>query len=309
MPAHPFAPEQYPAFAAFLRQIEPESAPSAAELETEDQREGSPRRWLWSDEHGVHAALVLHPKFGAPIDHFYLEVLHHPQAPEVTLLDALLGVLEQDLEGLVPCWVFSMVDEGNQPLLAFFARHGFQEIRREHHVELDLRDFDTTPFAAAAQQAATQGYSIRSLAELQDDPQRDQKVYQLDLALRREVPGSEEFDQPFEAFAEQTFESPAFRPDSYFIALHGEQYVGLHRIWVNPTGPRVGLTGLLPGHRRQGVASALKLRGVSYAQAHGFLVLRAENDADNEAILDLNRRMGYRKRGGAVEVMKHTGVS
>lgn len=64
------------------------------------------------------------------------------------------------------------------------------------------------------------------------------------------------------------------------------------------------MTGVLPGHRRGGVAAALKLRGVSHAREQGFDMLRAENDANNTAVGKLNDHMGFVQRDETVELLR-----
>jgi GNAT superfamily N-acetyltransferase len=53
------------------------------------------------------------------------------------------------------------------------------------------------------------------------------------------------------------------------------------------------MTGVLPSHRRRGLAVALKLLVIRFAHAVGVAVIRTFNDAENIGMLAVNRRLGY----------------
>lgn len=53
---------------------------------------------------------------------------------------------------------------------------------------------------------------------------------------------------------------------------------------------------MLRAYRRQGVALALKLRGIAYAKQHAYTTLRTSVDATNTASLALNERLGFVKQ-------------
>jgi len=54
------------------------------------------------------------------------------------------------------------------------------------------------------------------------------------------------------------------------------------------------MTGTLPGFRGRGLARLAKLRVLRGARDLGLTELVTENDAENEPILAVNRRLGYR---------------
>jgi GNAT superfamily N-acetyltransferase len=56
-----------------------------------------------------------------------------------------------------------------------------------------------------------------------------------------------------------------------------------------------GDTGVTRTYRRRGLALALKLRGITYARAHGHPLIRTLNVSSNQSILALNQRLGFRR--------------
>ena len=60
--------------------------------------------------------------------------------------------------------------------------------------------------------------------------------------------------------------------DAWFVALDRGKYVGMTELWSNQADPElfdIGVTGVLRPHRRRGIAMALKLRGIEFAQRRG----------------------------------------
>jgi len=53
------------------------------------------------------------------------------------------------------------------------------------------------------------------------------------------------------------------------------------------------LTGVVRTHRRRGVATALKVKGVEWARARGVRVIETDNE-ENNPMFDLNVALGYR---------------
>ena len=68
-------------------------------------------------------------------------------------------------------------------------------------------------------------------------------------------------------FHEELTDAPPFDPDGYLVAVDKRtgRYVGLVRFWRNPTGPRLGLLGVLPEFRIPSLAAGLLEAGLTGA--------------------------------------------
>ena len=65
-----------------------------------------------------------------------------------------------------------------------------------------------------------------------------------------------------------------------------------------------GFTGVAREYRRQGVATALKLRAIEYAREHGYQTIRAFNLPIHSEMLALNEKLGFPRRFCYVTVEK-----
>jgi len=85
-------------------------------------------------------------------------------------------------------------------------------------------------------------------------------------------------------------------PGAYFIAKRGDEYVGVSDVSLfeaMPGGLTQGFTGVKREYRRRGLATALKLHGIVYAQTHGYKIIQTFNKPQQTAIRALNEKLGF----------------
>jgi GNAT superfamily N-acetyltransferase len=144
----------------------------------------------------------------------------------------------------IPGAVVTVLDTAEQVPLDELADAGFTTMRFEDRYSIPVRPLDAP---------IPPGLRIISAADTEL-----KLLMALDCALREDVPGSAGWQPDATWFREETYDSPYFDPSTYLVALDGEKYVGLVRIWNGPQPlPRLGLIGLLPAYRRRGLAKAL----------------------------------------------------
>jgi GNAT superfamily N-acetyltransferase len=161
---------------------------------------------------------------------------------------------------------------------------------------LDVTTFDPTPYATCEDRLHAAGIVIKTYAELADDPARDRKLYALVDQVNHEMPNLGHFDdQSFDQFVNDCLHGPAMLPDAYFVAVHGDDYVGVSELFASddPAVFDTRTTGVLPAYRRLGIALALKMRAIRYAQTHGATRVTTGMDATNTPIVALNQRLGF----------------
>ncbi|WP_161791251.1 GNAT family N-acetyltransferase [Streptacidiphilus jiangxiensis] len=205
------------------------------------------------------------------------------------LLDAALGAFEGDLYG--------EVDEADADGLDDLCARGFVVHRREHHYLLPT---DPGRTGLAQHRSPT---SLTFLPVQKADADRWRK---LDDALRQDVPGTAGWRNDPDRFAEETFGDPEFDPTTYLLAVDGTtgEYIGLIRVWNTSTGPRLGLIGTLPGHRRRGVALALMAEVFDLLHRRGRTHVHCEVDTGNVASDALMIGIGAERVGGTVELVR-----
>lgn len=249
----------------------------------------------------VGFGLTFHSR-GQFVPHNYnLEIVVRPAARRQGVGLALYRDAEEVLRRRGARWARTAIKESVREGVAFARRIGAVEQKRDWESRLDVGSFDAAPFTAAGTRAAAAGVRITTLAEeLAVDPAATRKAYLLHAEARLDVPGLDAATpSPFERFEAEVLRSPMALPEAYFIAVRDGRYVGesaLGREGGDPSVIHQNLTGVLRDERGKGIAMALKLRTVAYAQAHGFREIRTWNDSLNRPMLAINEALGFVKQ-------------
>lgn len=194
------------------------------------------------------------------------------------------------------------VKESMTDSVEFTKKRGWVEIKRDWESRLVPAGFDFDRFAGAAERAASQGIRISTYAdELARDPGAPHKAYELTDLLRRDVPSMDEpTDVTFEEWRKDWLDAPSFLPDAFYVAIDREgRWLGMSNLQKSIEDPSFiwqGLTGVRREVRGKGIATALKLETVRYAQRLGVDHIKTWNDQRNQPMLAINVAMGFARQ-------------
>jgi len=212
------------------------------------------------------------------------------------LLDRLLDDLRE--AGAIKVWHRTYAQRTE--VLDFLAMRGFAETVRVWDLRLEVAQADTSSFLPLIEKLAPRGVILTTVAaERERDAGCLHKLHEFLNAVKADDSQRQPFTPaPFEAVV-RWFERRDVLPDACFIAKCGEEYIGftdLNHIEPIPHGIMHGFTGVAREHRRQGVATALKVRAIDYARVHGYQTMRAFNLPIHAGALALNEKLGFQRR-------------
>jgi ribosomal protein S18 acetylase RimI-like enzyme len=221
---------------------------------------------------------------------------HQGRGIGTRMMETVLAALRSRGADRVLTW--TREDRGRA--VAFLRRYGFVEQARDFESRLDVASVDLSHFAGYAERTARLGVTITTLAEeLERDPGCLKAVYQMHCILDVSTPRTDP-DPPtlpsYEDFLRHEVRHPQALLDAFFLAKLGDLYIGesaMKRSLGVPDLLHQQLTGVVPAYRGMGVATALKLRTVQYAQRRGYRVIRTFNSSLNDAMLAINRKLGF----------------
>jgi len=211
------------------------------------------------------------------------------------LLERLMSDLKEANAVTVSCREYASQTE----LLAFLKSRDFKEADRVLDVRLEVASADVSLFLHVVEKAKDRGITITSLAEERSrDPRCVEKLYELTTILHDDDPGRGPFALPAYNAREAKLwlEMPYVLPDAYFIARHGDLYVGVSDVTLFealPGGLTQRFTGVRREYRRQGIATALKLHAIEYARLHEYKIIQSFNRPIQSAVLALNQKLGF----------------
>lgn len=249
-----------------------------------------------------HMEWAYHP------DKYALYVMVHPQFQSQGVATQAMHFVLQELQSRNALALRAGYREDRLAAAKLALRFGFVEDNRSFESHLNPQHFNFAPFE---HRRTVEGYAFLSIQELQSDPDYQYKLYELDRDASHDVPlpPGEAWTFPtFERYCERVFLEPTYNPASIFVAVHqaSGEWAATHMLWNTSQPNRLfnGLTGVRRQHRRKGLALALKLWGLSYAQRNGVVEIRTGNDARNRPMLSINEALGFIKDPAWIDVVK-----
>lgn len=191
----------------------------------------------------------------------------------------------------------SLTQEDQPAALHFLAQRGFHQQMRFPRSQLVVMDFDPNPFRSAVRKMTERGIRIATLAELQQyDADWQAHVWELDCTCTLDEPLPDTFSPPtLEQYVAEELATPSFMPEAWFIALDGDQYIGmavLYKDFVDHSHLQAGFTAVRRDYRRLGIATALKLQTIAFAQSYGATRITTDNEEHNP-MFQINLRLGF----------------
>jgi GNAT superfamily N-acetyltransferase len=309
----PTTTAHYPGLAALYNAIEPDLHYTASDFSESDRLRDpkfKTRRWVAIEqEQIVGAGNFTQSSWFAHPQKFILWVGVHPEHRKNGIGSALFGTVMQGLEPFDPLALRTRASADRPPSIRFLEKRGFREVIRDIPSELDVKAFDLTRFTGLEDRFRDFGIEIKTISELEVDPERNRKLYDLDWELSMSVPGDLAAGmgrRGLDKYVEYAISGPSALPDGFFVAVKGEEYIGLSHVLESEKGVILyqGLTGVQPQYRRHKIGLAMKIRCIAYARANGYTTIKAENDAKNLPMLAMNERLGYVRKPDVITFEK-----
>ena len=299
-----FTPNDYPAIVAIHNSLniiwpeQPRTPESWAEADQHRSIKSRHRRWVAIEE-GIAVGFASYDQspWNYPPQSFYINVevlpAYQRRGIGAVLYDQLLAEVQAFNPPALRADAFANLPEG----FTFLQKRGFYEAFRETPVHLDVTAFDPTPYAGLESKLKAEGIIIKTLREMASDPDRNRKLYDLYWEVDRDVPTEGEGVEkpPFEDWLGWGLNNPSTMQDAYFIALSGNEYIGLRELGTYSDSETLlgGLLGVRRAYRQRGIGLAMQLRGIAYGKAHGFKLLKTCTAIQNAPMQALFNKLGY----------------
>jgi GNAT superfamily N-acetyltransferase len=244
-----------------------------------------------------------------PMPHkFWLYIQVHPDSQRQGIGTAIYDHIIEFLEAREPKILDSWTREDKADAIDFLKKRGYEQVMRGQNSRITLSEFDPGTWDEVVERVKESGIRIVPLEELkEEDPDWRKKLWELDWLLSLDVP---EVDEPkkreFEVYCRQTFDKPTFFPEGFFVALDGDEYVGVSMLEKNladKTKLQTDLTGVVRSHRRRGIATALKVHALSKARTTEAEFVETDNE-ENNPMYTLNVKLGFKPTPGWVHMRK-----
>ncbi len=231
---------------------------------------------------------------GEYIIHVQVHPDHERRGVGTAVYDHVVGTLaERD-----PAMLMSFACEEEPKHLRFLTSRGYESVMRQQDSRLVVADFDESSFADTVTRVDEAGVEITTARELDASrPGWRRELWELDWVLAQDEPHTAPPRKlTFEVYSRHHFDGPGYLPDALFVAIHEDRVVGRSALWRRLGSPDkldTGMTGSARSHRRRGIATALKIRGIGFAAANGYTLIETSNE-ENNPMYTLNVSLGFR---------------
>ncbi|MEM7335594.1 MAG: GNAT family N-acetyltransferase [Chloroflexota bacterium] len=261
------------------------------------------QRSIFHDNDGnvVGYSMLLQTEGDIEDDSFYIDVIVDPEKRQQgigkQLYDEAFATAKAHgaREITVECY------DNCEPCQSFIKSRDFTLSKHMFESRVDLQTFDPNQFAHLINRVEAQGVRFFSLADVGDTPEWRHKLYEVNHETYLDDPGFsgkfsfDEFNHLFET-------ADWFVPEGQLMAAVGETVVGLSALGYQKTENFMynNMTGVTRPYRGQKIAQALKIVGLNFAKSFGADSVRTHNDSNNEAMLSINRKLGYKPLVGTL---------
>lgn len=300
----PAAPDDFPAIAVIGSATWPDLTVTGAELLARDERRRA--------SHAVRRRVALRDGriVGWSLAEWSPQGMHHgtvriwgailPSARGSGVGSAMTSELSAALRAGGARALLMDIRESHHDTRRFFEARGFAVTMRHAASRLDLQRFEPERFAAVEDRVGALGVQITTAGAMRLAlPDAIARINALRWAIAQDVPATQPPVRESDAsLANYLDAQPTALPEGWFIARHGDEEIGLTTLWRSqgdPTVVHTGVTGVKRAWRRRGVATALKVEAVRYAQRTGARWLNTDNEEHNP-MYALNQSLGFEAR-------------
>jgi mycothiol synthase len=230
---------------------------------------------------------------------YFVGVEVHPDRQRQGYGTAMYDHVSAALTERDPLFFTADTREDKPDFIRFLTKRGFVQTMRYAVSHLNPQTFDFSKFEGLEKHVRDGGIEIVNVPDLPArDPDWKRNWYELEGECWMDVPLPEPPTRgSFEEFASR-FDSPSYDAKAHFIAIDDGKYVGLTGFWTSPVEKHklyTGLTGVVRSHRRNGIATALKVSGARFARDYGATIVETDNE-ENNPMFDLNLQLGFEAR-------------
>jgi mycothiol synthase len=191
------------------------------------------------------------------------------------------------------------VRDNCQPGIRFAQKHGF--VQKKHSIEmmLDLDTWDDTKFTPIIESLQARGFHFTNMAELGNSLEARRKLFDLNNRAAATDPGSDGIPPwgTFEEFDQDVCGSSWYHPDAQFVAIdtHTGEWAAMSAITVFSEADHAYnlFTGTDVKYRGRKLAQAVKSLALRRARLFGVHTVRTNHNSENEAMIAIDKKLGY----------------
>jgi mycothiol synthase len=202
------------------------------------------------------------------------------------------------------------VRDNSEKSLRFALQRGF--VQKKHSIEMkfELSTWDEARYQPMLTALKEQGFHFTNMAELGDNIEARQKLFELNSRAAATDPGSDGIAPwaSFEEFSQNVCNSSWYRPEGQIVAIdiHTGDWVAMSAITVFSGSDHAYnlFTGTDIHYRGRKLAQAVKSLALRQARTFGVDSVCTNHDSENAAMIAIDTKLGYVRTPGMLVMEK-----
>lgn len=192
------------------------------------------------------------------------------------------------------------VREDDRAGISFAEKLGARKSEHIYDSVVDPRPFELGPYEPLIEKLRSEGIRFFTFADTSQDEAAKRKLHELYSAAEADMPHAlPECRRSYEDFERGFLQAWWWKPEGFWLAADGDQWVGLAAIAIIKDQKAFNeQTGVASGYTGRGIATALKVLSMNWCREQGVTQLRTSNHDGNDAMLAINRKLGYKPEPG-----------
>jgi len=134
--------------------------------------------------------------------HCYIMVL--PEYQNQGIGSKLFDLISETIQQFDPIQINTDARDDMPGAIRFVENRGFKYIQRYAEPHLEVDSFDFVPFESIEKKLNSEGIVVKTMRELESDPDRNQKIYEMDQEIAEDMPDEEGFTRlDYETFRKE----------------------------------------------------------------------------------------------------------
>ncbi len=230
---------------------------------------------------------------------FHVWIMVLPEYQNMGIGSKLFDQIMENLKPFDPISINTEARNDMKHAFAFLESKGLKSFQRYSEPHLEVDSFDFNPYESLEKKLNSEGIIVKTMRELESDPDRNRKIHEMNQEIEQDMPDEEGFTPvDFETFVKESIEASYMLPDAYFVALDGNNYIGVSTLlkFQASNDLYTSLTGVRRPYRRRGIATCLKVKAIEYAKQNNYAKIGTDNQSTNKPMRDINNKLGFKKQ-------------
>ncbi|WNF24980.1 GNAT family N-acetyltransferase [Mesobacillus jeotgali] len=197
----------------------------------------------------------------------------------------------------------TQIKETYEEELEWAKKNGFKKTGHYFESQLDISRFKKDPYSSIFEELDLSGISFTTLEDYSKDKDYEYRFWDFWWELVSDVPGM--MDKPRPDNDRMIALMKDYEKKGFILAVDGERWIALSiivrekdEIFYN------SMTGVDKRYRGQGLAQAVKIKAIEFAQQNKGKYIRTHNDSINAPMLKVNKKLGYEQKPGIYGFIK-----